>query len=151
MFWNRLIAISLPSVLLSFFIWRQVIWFFKNILLLTIQQTLQKYTRDYLFDKFRVDYLRQKRPSPRHHPIHHHPQPLPPHVGPLSHGSRPILAIDTAPHQSMHRHPPPPMSAASRDMLGGDHLRSATVRPMSDSIPSTSGVGPHSAYIVSFC
>ncbi|KAL0961103.1 hypothetical protein HGRIS_006080 [Hohenbuehelia grisea] len=56
-------------------------------------ETLQKYTREYLFDKFRLDFQPQPRPTSRHS-LHHHPL-----SGPIS---RPILAIDTQP---VGRHP----------------------------------------------
>ncbi|KAJ7288299.1 GTP binding protein [Mycena rebaudengoi] len=65
-------------------------------------ETLQKYTREYLFDKFRIECLPQ-RPNSRHLPSHH-PQPTSSHLGSLSHSSRPILAIDTAPRSApVHR------------------------------------------------
>ncbi|KAF7365169.1 GTP binding protein [Mycena venus] len=81
-------------------------------------KTLQKYTREYLFDKFRIECLPQ-RPSSRH--IAPHPQLVPPHLTPLSHSSRPILAIDTqAPRSaSIHRsasHPNPREIAIGGDM-----------------------------------
>ncbi|EMD39844.1 hypothetical protein CERSUDRAFT_112111 [Gelatoporia subvermispora B] len=66
-------------------------------------KTLRKYTREYLFDKFKAE-LQPPRLSPSHqYPIrssHHSTQVsrLPP-----PHASRPILAIDTA--HSHHRHP----------------------------------------------
>ncbi|KAF8903132.1 hypothetical protein CPB84DRAFT_1774939 [Gymnopilus junonius] len=63
-------------------------------------ETLQKYTKLYLFDKFRSDYAVHQRPSP-HHSVSHIQ-----HM-PLQHPSRPILAIDTAPPPSVHRHPVP--------------------------------------------
>ncbi|KAG6831923.1 hypothetical protein H0H92_006524 [Tricholoma furcatifolium] len=76
--------------------------------------TLQKYTRDYLFDKFRNEYLRQ-RPSHLSVP-QHHPQGMA-HMGGISHGARPILAIDTASHQAMHRHQ---TLSGPRDILTGE-------------------------------
>ncbi|KAJ7069727.1 GTP binding protein [Mycena amicta] len=70
-------------------------------------KTLQKYTREYLFDKFRIECLPQRASS---RPIHH-PQIPPSHLGTLSVGPRPILAIDTAPRSApIHRsstHPTP--------------------------------------------
>ncbi|RDB17826.1 Cell division control protein 11 [Hypsizygus marmoreus] len=103
-------------------------------------ETLQKYTREYLFDKFRTEYHRQQRPV--HHSVQHHlPQSMA-QIGSLSHGSRPILAIDTAPHQAIHRHPSLP---APRDILGGDIRPSQVSRPMPDSMaPSASGRGASS-------
>ncbi|KAF8073709.1 GTP binding protein [Lyophyllum atratum] len=93
--------------------------------------TLQKYTREYLFDKFRAEYLRQQRPASHLSVPHHLPQSMT-HIGSLSHGSRPILAIDTAPHQAMHRHP---SLSGPRDILGGE-IRSGQ-RPMSDSMATS--------------
>lgn len=83
--------------------------------------TLQKYTREYLFDKFRGEYISQ------HHqrlPAPHHSLQVPQGIvsrsqlPPLS-TSRPVLAIDTAPHPTPTRHAPPPMSL---DGLGGRDL-----------------------------
>ncbi|GLB38336.1 putative TRAFAC class TrmE-Era-EngA-EngB-Septin- like GTPase superfamily, septin GTPase family protein [Lyophyllum shimeji] len=96
--------------------------------------TLQKYTREYLFDKFRAEYLRQQQPQrPATHLSvpHHLPQGMA-LMGSLSHGSRPILAIDTAPHQSMHRHP---SLSGPRDILAGD-MRSGQ-RPMPESVSTS--------------
>ncbi|KAF5382563.1 hypothetical protein D9615_002864 [Tricholomella constricta] len=77
--------------------------------------TLQKYTREYLFDKFRIEYIRQQRP-PSHLSVPHHlPQ-----------------AIDTAPHQAMHRHP---SLSGPRDILGGE-IRSGQ-RPMPDTMATS--------------
>ncbi|KAG6830713.1 hypothetical protein H0H87_007300 [Tephrocybe sp. NHM501043] len=78
--------------------------------------TLQKYTREYLFDKFRIEYHRQQRPSSHLSVPNHHTQGMS-HMGSLSHGTRPILAIDTAPHQAIHRHPP---LSGPRDILSGE-------------------------------
>ncbi|TBU46364.1 hypothetical protein BD309DRAFT_858295 [Dichomitus squalens] len=66
-------------------------------------ETLQKYTREYLFEKFRAEV--QPTPPPAIHP----PQ-QPTRVEnrlPHMHGSRPILAIDTAPaHANGNGHVP---------------------------------------------
>ncbi|KAJ7761511.1 GTP binding protein [Mycena maculata] len=99
-------------------------------------KTLQKYTREYLFDKFRIECLPQ-RPSSRHL-APQHPQHSPPHLTPLSlsHSSRPILAIDTAPRSaSIHRgsshHTPREIS------LGGDVQSAPVTRdPMSSGFSS---------------
>ncbi|KAG6820719.1 hypothetical protein H0H93_012772 [Arthromyces matolae] len=93
--------------------------------------TLQKYTREYLFDKFRIEYLRQQRPSSLLSVPHHLPQGIA-HLGGISHGTRPILAIDTAPHQAMHRQP---ALTGPRDILSGD-VRSGH-RTMADSMPGS--------------
>ncbi|KAJ6585029.1 hypothetical protein B0H19DRAFT_1107745 [Mycena capillaripes] len=103
-------------------------------------KTLQKYTREYLFDKFRIECLPQ-RPSSRHLPPH--PQLVP--SLPLSHGSRPILAIDTAPRSApIHRTPshPNPREIA----IGGDMHSAPVVRsdPMSSGF-SSRGSAPNSA------
>ncbi|KAJ7134666.1 hypothetical protein C8R44DRAFT_771097 [Mycena epipterygia] len=107
-------------------------------------KTLQKYTREYLFDKFRIECLPQ-RPSSRHLPPHH-PQLPPSHLTSLSHSSRPILAIDTAPRSApIHRsssHPNPREIA-----IGGGDIHSAPVTrndPMSSGF-SSRGSGPGSA------
>ncbi|KAH0586192.1 hypothetical protein H2248_007451 [Termitomyces sp. 'cryptogamus'] len=94
-------------------------------------ETLQKYTREYLFDKFRIDYLRQQRPPSHLSVSHHHPQGVA-HMANLSHGTRPILAIDTAPHQAMHRHP---ALSGPRDIMSGE-VRSGH-RPMTDSMTAS--------------
>lgn len=105
-------------------------------------QTLQKYTREYLFEKFRSDYiqLQQQRPPSRHsshphphaHPhTHPHPHSHSPHAishlthphslghmgGLASHPARPILAIDTQPppqHPSQGLHHPQPLPSMGR-------------------------------------
>ncbi|THV00813.1 hypothetical protein K435DRAFT_854340 [Dendrothele bispora CBS 962.96] len=64
--------------------------------------TLQTYTRDYLFKKFQTDYHQQhsvpRHPLPQQHSL--------PSIAHLPHSSRPILAIDTAaPHNTITRHP----------------------------------------------
>lgn len=73
-------------------------------------------------------------------------QPLPP-VASLSHGSRPILAIDTAPHPNANRHPSIPVP---RDMLGGEIHSPSIPRnvpdPLSTPIP-VRGVAP-SKYLI---
>ncbi|KAJ7863053.1 GTP binding protein [Mycena olivaceomarginata] len=107
-------------------------------------KTLQKYTREYLFDKFRIECLPQ-RPSSRH--IASHPQLVPPHLIPLSHNSRPILAIDTqAPRsasiqRSASSHPNPREIA-----IGGDIHSTPVSRtdPMSSGF-SNRGSAPSSA------
>ncbi|KXN88073.1 Septin-1 [Leucoagaricus sp. SymC.cos] len=93
-------------------------------------ETLQKYTREYLFEKFRSDYIQlqqqqQQRPPsrlsshphPHSHPHSHphahsphaishltHPHPIGHMAGLAPHPARPILAIDTQPPP---QHPPP--------------------------------------------
>ncbi|KAJ7644164.1 GTP binding protein [Roridomyces roridus] len=79
--------------------------------------TLQKYTREYLFDKFRIECLPQ-RPTSRHLAPQHLSSP---HLIPLPHGSRPILAIDTAAPRSA----PVPRSTTPREISLGGELHSA--------------------------
>lgn len=55
------------------------------------------------------------------------------HMGGISHSTRPILAIDTAPHQAMHRHP---TLSGPRDILAGE-IRPGH-RPIAD---TTAGSG----------
>ncbi|KAJ7784516.1 GTP binding protein [Mycena metata] len=95
-------------------------------------KTLRKYTREYLFEKFRVECLPQ-RPSSRHLAQHHPPPPPPPsHLPPLSHSSRPILAIDTAPRSAPIRAPSQPNP---REIAIGD----AHSAPVSRNDPTSSG------------
>ncbi|KAK0202009.1 GTP binding protein [Desarmillaria ectypa] len=64
-------------------------------------ETLQTYTRDYLFDKFKLEYLQTSRPSLSRHLVQN--QGIPRTSGAIP--SRPVLAIDTAgPHNSISRH-----------------------------------------------
>ncbi|KAG2010254.1 fungal specific transcription factor domain-containing protein [Coprinopsis cinerea AmutBmut pab1-1] len=80
-------------------------------------ETLQKYTKEYLFSKFRqeVQLQHQKRP-PSHHSVSQ--------MSMLPSNSRPILAIDTAP-QAIHRQPPP--------LHHGEMHPTSSARPMQDS------------------
>ncbi|KAH0832112.1 hypothetical protein J3R83DRAFT_13021 [Lanmaoa asiatica] len=69
-------------------------------------ETLQKYTREYLFDKFRNEYLIQHHSA--NHPLHAHQiqQNMVPRtqLSALSHTPRPILSIETCGHGAV-RHP----------------------------------------------
>nr|AKU04645.1 zinc finger transcription factor [Volvariella volvacea] len=106
-------------------------------------ETLQKYTREYLFDKFRAEY-QQTRPSSRHPLPHRGPQGLTPMGTSLSHGSRPPLVIDTT-HPALNRHPPLP---PPRDFLGGSEIHSPSIsRPLADptSLSSRGSSAPRSA------
>lgn len=104
-------------------------------------ETLQKYTKEYLFDKFRAGYLHrhhQQIPA-SHHSVHHLPQGIVsgPHLPPLPNISRPTLAIDTAPsHTAAHRHSSHPVS---RDATIGRGMQSVppTRGPPTDPIHST--------------
>ncbi|KAJ7505281.1 GTP binding protein [Mycena galericulata] len=105
-------------------------------------KTLQKYTREYLFDKFRIECLPQ-RPSSRH-PAPQHPQVSPPHPTALPHSSRPILAIDTAP-RSAPIHRSSTHSNPREISIGGDaHSTPVTRDPMSSGF-SNRGSAPASA------
>ncbi|KAJ6477395.1 GTP binding protein [Mycena vitilis] len=103
-------------------------------------KTLQKYTREYLFDKFRIECLPQRATSSRHLPPHPQLPPLPP-----PHSSRPILAIDTAPRAPMHRSAP---HTTPREIaLGGDAHSAPVARndPMSSGFSSRGSAAPGSA------
>lgn len=92
-------------------------------------ETLQKYTREYLFEKYRSDYAAQRPPS-RHALSHQITQPM--HLGPITHPTRPTLAIDTAAHPVVHRLPVPHRDAIS------DHgpIPRLTLEPLSSASPT---------------
>jgi len=78
-------------------------------------RTLQKYTKEYLFEKFRMEVQtahRQAAPSSAMHP----PLPRPAHPSrpqlPLPRGTRPIVALD-GPHPASVRHPSLTLGSAS--------------------------------------
>ncbi|PCH40059.1 hypothetical protein WOLCODRAFT_136630 [Wolfiporia cocos MD-104 SS10] len=72
-------------------------------------QTLQKYTREYLLQKFRAEaQLNQHHPAPTR--ATQPSVPMSTRLPPLTHGSRPILAIDTTPSHAINRPPPQPFS-----------------------------------------
>ncbi|KDQ62338.1 hypothetical protein JAAARDRAFT_122534 [Jaapia argillacea MUCL 33604] len=92
-------------------------------------QTLHKYTKEYLLGKF-MEQHQQQHPAPIRPPHHgtlsQPPRALPP---PLSHASRPILAIETIPqhqHPAVSRHPSLAMPVMGNDprnaMIGVDGL-----------------------------
>ncbi|KAF8627468.1 hypothetical protein AX17_006280 [Amanita inopinata Kibby_2008] len=95
-------------------------------------ETLQKYTREYLFDKFRTDYAMQ-RPSSRHSVSHQVAQTL--HLGPIPHPVRPILAIDTASHAVVHHHPS--LVVSHREVMNAE-VHTSVPRLPPDPLPSTS-------------
>lgn len=70
----------------------------------------------------------QNRPSSRHSISHLS------HMGPIPHSSRPILAIDTAPHPNVHR---PASLSVSRDVPQGDPRTSPVTRPMPENNPTS--------------
>ncbi|KAF7314282.1 GTP binding protein [Mycena kentingensis (nom. inval.)] len=104
-------------------------------------KALQKYTREYLFDKFRIERLPQ-RPSNR--PVHQGQIP-PPHLPPLSHVPRPVLAIDTAPRSApiprASAHPTPREIALGGDVLSAPIPRapeaSASAYPIKTPVTGT--------------
>ncbi|KAI0771392.1 hypothetical protein BC629DRAFT_1583323 [Irpex lacteus] len=92
-------------------------------------KTLQKYTREYLLEKFKADYQLQ---TPALSPSTSRSQRSPTvnRLPPLPQGSRPILAIDTAPTQITNRHP---SVSVSRGLANGEN----TLPPMA-SLPELS-------------
>ncbi|KAH9841620.1 uncharacterized protein C8Q71DRAFT_737940 [Rhodofomes roseus] len=80
-------------------------------------QTLQKYTREYLFQKFRAETQ-----PPLPHPIPtrapHAQVVLPPRLPALSQASRPILAIDTTPSHATVKGQPHPARPATISLNG---------------------------------
>ncbi|KAI0696005.1 hypothetical protein BC835DRAFT_1406060 [Cytidiella melzeri] len=80
-------------------------------------KTLQKYTREYLLEKFKADYQLQ---TPALSPSTSRSQrsPTATRLPPLPHGSRPILAIDTAPTQITNRQP---SASLSRGVANGEN------------------------------
>lgn len=105
-------------------------------------QTLQKYTREYLFEKFKTEVqppapVAAVRPS----------QPAPVSRPPPMRGSRPILAIDTVPsHASANGHPP--LSVPHSAMTLNGELLSAPISNMHDLSPKsvTSASQSHSFF-----
>ncbi|KAA1469857.1 hypothetical protein DENSPDRAFT_864419 [Dentipellis sp. KUC8613] len=94
-------------------------------------QTLQKYTREYLLDRYRVETLATRPPIEGHTQQSSAPSQLPP----LSNTSRPIVTIETAPsHAPVPRHAniPPSRQAPA-----------PTVQPLPP-IPALSDSGPES-------
>ncbi|EGN98218.1 hypothetical protein SERLA73DRAFT_91480 [Serpula lacrymans var. lacrymans S7.3] len=100
-------------------------------------ETLQKYTKEYLFDKFRNEYMMQHH---AHQSLAHQIQQgivsraqLPA----LSHAPRPTLAIDTTPHGNINRHPPLPVS---RDVPVNADIRAMPIsRSMQEPILPSAG------------
>ncbi|KAG9315715.1 hypothetical protein JVU11DRAFT_3362 [Chiua virens] len=94
-------------------------------------ETLQKYTREYLFDKFRNEYLIQHHSA--NHPLHAHQiqQNMLPRTQPaaLSLTPRPILSIETCGHGAV-RHP---SLSIPRDVPPGADARAMPIsRTMGD-------------------
>ncbi|KAI6042687.1 hypothetical protein EDC04DRAFT_2965965 [Pisolithus marmoratus] len=102
-------------------------------------ETLQKYTREYLFEKFRADYLAQHHPSNHH--LHTQPNIVPRSQLPLSHSIRAPLNIEASPsHGSAVRHPS--LSMSRDGFPPGTDMRPLPIsRPLSDGInPSHNNV-----------
>ncbi|KAG1746014.1 uncharacterized protein EDB91DRAFT_1120238 [Suillus paluster] len=98
-------------------------------------ETLQKYTREYLFEKFRNEYLLQHHPA--NHSLHPHPlqQTVPRTSVPLTHAPRPVLTIETQSGHGSVRHPP---LAMPRDIPAGADLRGPPLsRQMADGASSS--------------
>ncbi|KAI0755018.1 hypothetical protein C8Q80DRAFT_1142446 [Daedaleopsis nitida] len=94
-------------------------------------ETLQKYTREYLFEKFRAEMQPAQPVAVRP------PQPPPVTRLPPMRGPRPILAIDTAPpHTNGNGHLPVPRSAVVNGESLSAHVLSAAT--MHDLSPKTS-------------
>ncbi|KAI0057819.1 hypothetical protein BV25DRAFT_1830736 [Artomyces pyxidatus] len=93
-------------------------------------QTLQKYTREYLFDKFRVEFIMQQRPNSRDSIASHLLQNSGPSQLQIV-SSRPVHTIDAPPsHGKMSRHP---SVSVSRQMPLGDGHAPPAPPALSDS------------------
>ncbi|KAH9854643.1 hypothetical protein C2E23DRAFT_726170 [Lenzites betulinus] len=94
-------------------------------------ETLQKYTREYLFEKFKAEV----QPPPPPAPVRAAPPAAPVARLPPIRGSRPILAIDTAPshanqNQTPSGHAPLPAPRAAVALNGTGELPSAPIVTM---------------------
>ncbi|KIK99862.1 hypothetical protein PAXRUDRAFT_822313 [Paxillus rubicundulus Ve08.2h10] len=100
-------------------------------------ETLQKYTREYLFDKFKNEYLNQHHPT--NHSLHSHQiqQSMVPRsqLATLTHAPRPVLSIETSGHGAI-RHP---SLSIPRDVPPGADMRAM---PLS----RTMGDGPNASH-----
>ncbi|KAH9480403.1 Septin-like protein spn3 [Psilocybe cubensis] len=103
-------------------------------------ETLQRYTRLYLFEKFRSEYTLQ-RPTSRHSSNISHLS----HIPTMQHTSRPILAIDTAPQPLAHprsitvQQQPPQQQQQRHDGYPGDVRSAPPPRTnLPESIPASS-------------
>ncbi|KAH7922950.1 hypothetical protein BV22DRAFT_1016308 [Leucogyrophana mollusca] len=102
-------------------------------------ETLQKYTREYLFDKFRHDYLNSHHSSTHQLLSHQMQQGLVPRTQllSLSHVPRPILSIETTTGHAVNRHP---SLSIARDVGGAADMRSLPIsRGMQDPASSSHG------------
>lgn len=94
-------------------------------------QTLQKYTREYLFEKFRAEVQLQASSS-HTMPVRASQSTSMSRLPPISHGQRPVLAIDTAPsHTSSNRHPS--LSISRSGISHNGEIGSSTVTTQSSS------------------
>ncbi|KAI6129997.1 hypothetical protein EDD17DRAFT_1774194 [Pisolithus thermaeus] len=97
-------------------------------------ETLQKYTREYLFEKFRAEYLAQHHPSNHH--LHTQPNIVPRPQLPPSHSIRPALNIETSPsHGAALRQS---LSISRDGVPPGTDMRPLPIsRPLPDGINSS--------------
>ncbi|KZT73719.1 hypothetical protein DAEQUDRAFT_721168 [Daedalea quercina L-15889] len=87
-------------------------------------QTLQKYTREYLFQKYRAE-TQPPLPHSISTRVPHAPVAMPTRLPALSHASRPILAIDTTPSHAAAKGQPLPARPATISLNGDATSRSA--------------------------
>ncbi|KAH8104771.1 hypothetical protein BXZ70DRAFT_614891 [Cristinia sonorae] len=92
-------------------------------------ETLQKYTREYLFERFRAEFHPDSIIPP---PSRHQLLPPPAHRMPaLPQASRPILAIDTAPRTASSRHPSLSVPRSTMNGESSTSTASVSAQPMS--------------------
>ncbi|KAI6147194.1 hypothetical protein BKA82DRAFT_4150613 [Pisolithus tinctorius] len=100
-------------------------------------ETLQKYTREYLFEKFRAEYLAQHHPP--NHLLHTQSNIVPRSQLPLNHPLRPALSIETSPPNhggAAVRHTS--LSISRDGVPPGTDMRPLPIsRPLSDGINSS--------------
>jgi len=99
-----------------------------------VNQTLQKYTKEYLYEKYKME-------APSHgHPIQRHQNPRPHHM-PLPRNHRPLMTIDVAPHTNVGpvRHTslilPPPSLSHNGEMMNSP----MPIRPNSTKMAGSTG------------
>ncbi|CCM00653.1 uncharacterized protein FIBRA_02691 [Fibroporia radiculosa] len=101
-------------------------------------QTLQKYTKEYLFQKFRNE-MQPPHPMPTRAAQPSNSAPPPPQ---FPHSSRPILAIDTTPTHATSKRQPPPQPAPRAGIAPNGDAAPSAVSPqpppaVSESSPRT--------------
>lgn len=99
-------------------------------------QTLQKYTREYLLEKFKADYQLQAPVLPSA-TSRSQRSPTITRLLPLPQGSRPILAIDTDPTQTSNRQP---SVAVARGAVNGENALPSMTSAQPSALPELS---PH--------